>query len=72
MLLTLLEMLNVAPERALMVGDTTHDMQMARSAGVERLAIGHGAHDPADLLQYAPVASVRDCLELRAWLREHA
>ena len=72
MLHTLLEALDSAPARALMIGDTTHDMQMARAAGMERLAISHGAHDAADLLEYAPVACVRDCVELRAWLREHA
>ena len=72
MLHALLEMLDVAPARALMIGDTTHDMQMARAAEVQRLAIAHGAHDAADLLEYAPLACVRDCIELRAWLREHA
>lgn len=72
MLHTLLEALDVAPARALMIGDTTHDMQMARAAGVERLAISHGAHEASDLLEFAPVACVGDCAELRTWLREHA
>ena len=72
MLHMLLEALDIAPARALMIGDTTHDMQMARAAGMARLAIAHGAHDASDLLEYAPVACVRDCIELRAWLREHA
>ena len=72
MLHTLLEALDIGPARALMIGDTTHDMQMARAADMERLAVAHGAHDASDLLEYAPVACVRDCLELRAWLREHA
>jgi phosphoglycolate phosphatase len=72
MLHTLLEALDSAPARALMIGDTTHDLQMARAAGMECVAVSHGAHDACDLLEYAPVACVRDCLELRAWLREHA
>ena len=72
MLHRLLDALDVAPGRALMIGDTTHDMQMARAAGVERLGVAHGAHDRADLLAYAPLACVQDCAELRAWLAQHA
>lgn len=72
MLHSLLGELEVAPERALMIGDTTHDMQMALAAGVERVAIGHGAHDASDLLQYGPLACVGDCDELWRWLAEHA
>jgi phosphoglycolate phosphatase len=72
MLHRLLEKLAVAPERALMIGDTTHDMGMARAAGVARLAIAHGAHDASDLLEYDPLACVKDCAELRLWLLQHA
>jgi phosphoglycolate phosphatase len=72
MLHRLLDTLGVAPERALMIGDTTHDMQMARAAGVERLAVAHGAHERAELLAYEPLACVQDCAELRAWLERHA
>jgi phosphoglycolate phosphatase len=71
MLHKLLQQLDVAAERALMIGDTTHDMQMARSAGVARLAVGHGAHEACELLEHAPLACVRDCEELRAWLADH-
>jgi phosphoglycolate phosphatase-like HAD superfamily hydrolase len=46
-------------------------MQMARSAGAARLAVGHGAHEACDLLEHAPLACVRDCEELRAWLADH-
>lgn len=72
MLHRILEALKVPPDRALMIGDTTHDMAMARSAGVARLAVRHGAHDERDLLEYEPLACVADCDELRAWLIEHA
>lgn len=72
MLHRLLEELDVAPGRALMIGDTTHDMQMAQSAGVARLAIAHGAHEACDLLDYEPLACVKDCAELNAWLVQNA
>ena len=72
MLHRLLEALDVAPERALMIGDTTHDMQMARAAGMDRLAVAHGAHEARELLEYEPLACVQDCDELARWLAEHA
>jgi phosphoglycolate phosphatase len=72
MLHRILETLGVAPERALMIGDTTHDMGMARAAGMQRLAVRHGAHGERELLEYEPLACVADCAELRAWLTEHA
>jgi phosphoglycolate phosphatase len=71
MLHRLLEMLDVGPERALMIGDTTHDMAMAQAAGIQRLAIRHGAHDECDLLKYDPLACVADCRELWQWLMQH-
>ena len=71
MLHRLLEMLHVTPQRALMIGDTTHDMAMARAAGMERLAVRHGAHEECDLLEYDPVACVGDCRALWRWLVEH-
>ena len=72
MLHRILETLNVSPQRALMIGDTTHDMAMARAAGMERLAVKHGAHEEHALLEYAPLACVADCQALRNWLAEHA
>jgi phosphoglycolate phosphatase len=72
MLQCVLDSLEVAPERALMIGDTTHDMQMARAAGVARIAVSHGAHEECALLEYAPLACVSGCAELHEWLRAHA
>jgi phosphoglycolate phosphatase len=68
----LMQHLGVTPGRTLMIGDTTHDMGMAQAAGVPRLGIAHGAHEARDLLQYAPLACVQHCAELRAWLAENA
>ena len=72
MLQRLLETLAVPADSALMIGDTTHDMLMARAAGVARVAVAHGAHEECDLVAYQPLACVRDCAELRRWLAEHA
>ena len=64
--------LDVEPERTLMIGDTSHDMEMARNAGVQRLAVAHGAHQRCDLVRYEPLACVDDCLALRDWLERNA
>jgi phosphoglycolate phosphatase len=72
MLLQLMGELDVASERTLMIGDTTHDMGMARAAGVARLAAAYGAHAKETLLEYEPLACVGNFDELRLWLAQNA
>jgi phosphoglycolate phosphatase len=72
MLEALFDELGVRHQRALMIGDTTHDMEMARAAGVARVAVSYGAHSRDALLAYDPVACVDDFPGLRRWLMEHA
>jgi len=72
MLLDLLAALQVAPAVALMVGDTSHDLEMARSAGVDALAVAYGAHPRAALDRLAPRACVASVEELRRWLEANA
>ena len=72
MLDELMQELGVPPERTLMIGDTTHDLQMARNAGVAALAVSYGAHPVADLRALNPLACLDDVEALRRWLREHA
>ncbi|MCP5277144.1 MAG: HAD-IA family hydrolase [Thiobacillus sp.] len=68
----LLDELMVEPEQALMIGDTTHDLEMARNAGIASLAAGYGAHPPENLADLAPLAVCRSFAELAEWLRTHA
>ena len=68
----LLDELAVPSERVLMVGDTSHDLLMARNAGVDALAAGYGAHPAESLAQYAPLAVCGDFPELMQWLLENA
>ena len=58
MLFSLLEEFNVVPEAALMIGDTSYDMEMARTAEMPRLAVSYGAHSRERLLAYQPVACI--------------
>lgn len=68
MLLEIMDELNVLPEQVLMVGDTSHDVQMAHNAGVDSLAVTYGAHDRATLLQSEPTFLVSNVREMRDWL----
>lgn len=56
MVLELLETLSVAPEEAVMVGDTGFDLEMARAANVDRVGVRYGAHPASVLEQYEPLA----------------
>ncbi len=68
MLLELLQQLSVGAQSALMVGDTSHDLEMARNAGVDALAVTYGAHSDAALRAHAPRGCVASVEELRIWL----
>jgi phosphoglycolate phosphatase len=71
MLLEIMDELDVAPERTLMVGDTTHDLQMAINAGVASIGMTHGAHPQEQLDELQPLALLDDFETLRNWLAEH-
>ena len=58
--------------RTVMIGDTTHDLLMARNAGAAGIAVEYGAH-PVDQLQAChPVFSAKTAVELHAWLADNA
>jgi phosphoglycolate phosphatase len=59
------------PERTLMVGDTTHDLQMARNAGVACVGVSFGAHDHEAFAEFAPLTVAHSTRELHGWLVEH-
>ena len=61
----------VPPQRAVMIGDTTHDLQLARNAGCASLAMTYGAHEIDDLLALSPLAHFDDFNHLVAWLMQH-
>ena len=68
MILDLLEETNTLPNRALMIGDTTFDMEMAQNAGVAGLAVTYGAHRHEDLAQFNPLAFFETFADLNSWL----
>lgn len=72
MILELLDELSMPPEQALMIGDTSHDLEMARNAGVASLAAGYGAHPGDSLAAFGPLAVCGEFAELAEWLRANA
>ena len=72
MLEELMAQFGVAPERTLMVGDTTHDLQMAINAGCASVAVSYGAHEPQGLHALGPRAVVHTVEQLQSWLLLHA
>jgi phosphoglycolate phosphatase len=72
MLHELMREFGVAPERTLMIGDTTHDLQMALNAGCASVGVSYGAHahDQFELLNPRFVA--HSVGELHDWLLSHA
>ena len=59
-------------QRTLMVGDTTHDLQMANNAGAAAVAVEYGAHDAHLLSGFNPLYSAKTVAEIHQWLRENA
>jgi phosphoglycolate phosphatase len=72
MLHELLREFGADPERTLMIGDTTHDLQMAVNAGTASVAVSYGAHEPLAFPDHGPLAIVHSTAELHAWLLRHA
>lgn len=60
------------PEQALMVGDSSFDLQMARNAGMGSVAVSYGAQTIQALQAYEPRLSIDHFPELHAWLSQRA
>ncbi|MCF8160031.1 MAG: HAD-IA family hydrolase [Polaromonas sp.] len=72
MLHELMTEFDVPPERTLMIGDTTHDLQMALNAGCASVGVSYGAHEPEAFVALKPLVVAHDVAQLRDWLRTHA
>jgi phosphoglycolate phosphatase len=61
----------VAPGRALMVGDSSFDLLMARNAGMQSVAVGYGAMSLQALSEFGPRLCIDHFSQLRDWLGQH-
>ncbi len=71
MLHELMRELGVPAERTLMIGDTTHDLQLAVNAGTPRVGVSYGAHDAQNFDAYAPLFVAHSTRALHDWLVAH-
>ena len=72
MLHELMREFGVEPERTLMIGDTTHDLQMAVNAGCASIGVSYGAHEPDAFHALKPLHIAHSVRELHDWLLAHA
>jgi len=72
MLLELMGAFGVEPERTLMIGDTTHDLQLALNAGAACVGVSFGAHDHETFAEFNPLFVAHSTPELHDWLIRHA
>jgi phosphoglycolate phosphatase len=72
MLKELMAEFDVPSERVLMIGDTTHDLQMAVNAGCASLGVSYGAHEPDAFHALHPLFIAHSVREMHDWLQENA
>jgi phosphoglycolate phosphatase len=72
MLQQLMREFGADPQRTLMIGDTTHDLQMAVNAGTASVGVSFGAHDHATFAELSPLHVAHSTAELASWLADHA
>jgi phosphoglycolate phosphatase len=68
MLNELMREFGVSPERTLMIGDTTHDLQMALNAGCASVGVSYGAHEPDAFHALKPRHVAHSVADLHGWL----
>lgn len=64
MILAAMSETGIDPADAVMIGDTTFDIEMARAAGIPGLGVGWGYHAPAALHEAGACHVSADCAEL--------
>jgi phosphoglycolate phosphatase len=72
MLIELMDELGFSKHQMLMIGDTSHDLEMARAAEVDSVAVTYGAHPEEGLRACKPLNCFPTVSSLSAWLKQNA
>ena len=72
MLLELMNEFGLSKNHVLMIGDTSHDLEMAKAAEVDSVAVTYGAHPEDGLRAYKPLACLPTVTSLSEWLKRNA
>ena len=70
MLEQLMDYLGVTPDKTLMIGDTSHDLNMANNAKADCVAVTHGAHDIDTLQDCDPKFIAKNLHQVQQWLTQ--
>lgn len=60
----------IPKQRALMIGDSRHDLQMAQNAAISAVAVTCGAHAETLLQRYQPLLCLKQPTELLAYFQD--
>ena len=71
MLTEILAVTGVNVENAIMVGDTSYDLEMAQNIAMPRVGVSYGVHSSDVLTQYLPLAIAEDVASLHQFLNAH-
>jgi phosphoglycolate phosphatase len=69
MLQEILAEMDVAVERAIMVGDTSYDLEMAQNLSMPRIGVSYGVHSIETLQQYQPLTIAHNVQDLHGYLQ---
>jgi len=69
MLQEILAELDVAVECAIMVGDTSYDLEMAENLNMPRIGVSYGVHSIETLQQYQPLTIAHNVQDLHTYLQ---
>ena len=64
--------LNTHSSKALMIGDSVYDLQLASNARVDGFAVSYGVHGLLQLLKHDPVGFIDNIEQFPKWLDTHA
>ncbi len=68
MLNEILRFYDIHADEAVMIGDTTYDLEMAQRIGMPSIGVRWGVHDDTAMERYSPTAIVDSVVELRTAL----
>ena len=71
MLAEILEYTGLSADQAIMVGDSSYDLEMAQNIGMPKVGVTYGVHTAETLSKYNPIAIVKDVFSLHQSLNEH-
>jgi len=71
MLLEIIDYLGLPARQGVMIGDTTHDLNMAGNAQMAGVGVSYGAHPRHELAILEPLALCDSFLEFDAWVGAH-